>query len=97
MSCDKVLGKLSENFNSRLLVHEEYGFQKGAQCATGAQIKPGLDRVKVLPALRATISVKNISLTCGKESNSELRTLKPPTFLCGYACCLHQYPAVTHF
>ena len=49
MSCDQALDKLSEKLNSRLLVKEELGFQKGAQCAplaAGAQKKPGLDRVK---------------------------------------------------
>ena len=49
MSCDQALGKLSEKLNSRLLVQEEHGFQKGAQgapLAAGAQKKPGLDRVK---------------------------------------------------
>ena len=50
MSCDQALDKLSEKLNSRLLVQEEHGFQKGgAQCAplaAGAQKKPGLDRVK---------------------------------------------------
>ena len=33
VSCDKALDKLSEKLNSRLLVEEEHGFQKGAQCA----------------------------------------------------------------
>ena len=49
MSCDQALDKRSEKLNSRLLVQEEHGFQKGAQCAplaAGAQKKPGLDRVK---------------------------------------------------
>ena len=51
MSCDQDLDKLSEKLNSRLLVQEEHGVQKGggAQCAplaTGAPKKPGLDRVK---------------------------------------------------
>ena len=49
MSCDQALDKLSEKLYSRLLVQEEHGFQKGAQCAplaAGAQKKPGLDRVK---------------------------------------------------
>ena len=32
-SCDQALDKLSEKLNSRLLVQEEHGFQKGAQCA----------------------------------------------------------------
>ena len=48
MLCDQALGKLSEKLNSRLLVEEEHGFLKGAQCAalaTGAQKMPGLDRV----------------------------------------------------
>ena len=47
---DQVLDKLSEKLNSRLLVQEEHGFQKGAQCAplaAGAQKKPDLDKVKV--------------------------------------------------
>ena len=56
MSCDQTLDKLSEKLYSRLLVQEEHSFQKGAQCApghnvplaTGAQKKPGLDRVKYL-------------------------------------------------
>ena len=50
VSCDQALDKISENFNSRLLVQEEHGFQKGAHCAplaTGDQKKPGLDRVKL--------------------------------------------------
>ena len=50
MSCDQGLDKLSEKLNSRVLVEEEHGFQKGAQCAplaTGAQKKPGLDKKKV--------------------------------------------------
>ena len=49
MSCDPAFDKLSEKLNSRLFVQGEYGFQKGAQCAplaTGAQKKPGIDRVK---------------------------------------------------
>ena len=49
MSCDQALDKLSEKLNSRLLVQEEHGFQKGAQCAplaAGSQKKPGLDWVK---------------------------------------------------
>ena len=33
MSCDQALDKLSEKLNSKLLVQEEHGFQKGAQCA----------------------------------------------------------------
>ena len=33
MSCDQDLDKLSEKLNSRLLVQEEHGIQKGAQCA----------------------------------------------------------------
>ena len=37
MSWDKVLGKLSEKLNSRLLVQEEHGFQKGAQGAPWPQ------------------------------------------------------------
>ena len=40
MSCDQALDKLSEKLSSRLLVQEEYRFQKGAQCAplaAGAQ------------------------------------------------------------
>ena len=40
MSYDQALDKLSEKLNSRLLVQEEHGFQKGAQCApmaTGAK------------------------------------------------------------
>ena len=47
MSCDQALDKLSEKLKSRLLVQEEHGFQKGAQCAPWPkdQKKPGLDRV----------------------------------------------------
>ena len=48
MSCNQALDKLSEKLNSRLLVQEKHGFQKGAQCAplaAGAQKKPGLDKV----------------------------------------------------
>ena len=40
MSCDQALDKLSEKLNSRLLVQEEHGFQKGGtMCplAAGAQ------------------------------------------------------------
>ena len=37
MSCDQDLDKLSEKLNSRLLVQEEHGFQKGAQCAPWPQ------------------------------------------------------------
>ena len=33
VSCDQALDKLSEKVNSRLLVQEEHGFQKGAHCA----------------------------------------------------------------
>ena len=33
MSYDQALDKLSEKLNSRLLVQEEHGFQKGAQSA----------------------------------------------------------------
>ena len=33
VSSDQALDKLSEKLNSRLLVQEEHGFQKGAQCA----------------------------------------------------------------
>ena len=49
MSCDQALDKLSEKLNSRLLVQEKHGFQRGGtMCplAVGAQKKPGLDRVK---------------------------------------------------
>ena len=49
MSCDQALDKLSEKLNSGLLVQEEHGFQKGAQCAPPGRRsskKPGLDRVK---------------------------------------------------
>ena len=49
MASDQALEKLSEKL-SRVLVQEERGFQKGAQCAplaAGAQKKPGLDRVKL--------------------------------------------------
>ena len=37
VSCDQAFDKLSEKFNSRLLVQEEHGFQKGAQCAPWPQ------------------------------------------------------------
>ena len=49
MSWHQALDKLSEKLNSKLLVQEEHGFQKGAQfapLAAGAQEKPVLDRVK---------------------------------------------------
>ena len=50
MSCDQALDKLSEKLNSRRLVQEEHGFQKGgAQCPPWPQElkkKLGLDRVK---------------------------------------------------
>ena len=42
VSFDQALDKLSGKFNSRLLVQEEHGFQKGAHCAslaTGDQKK----------------------------------------------------------
>ena len=47
MSCDEALDKLSEKFNSRLLVQEEHGFQEGAQCAPWPKEpkKPGLESV----------------------------------------------------
>ena len=48
VSGDQDLDKLSEKLNSRLLVQEELGFQKGAQGAPWPQQqqkKPGLDRV----------------------------------------------------
>ena len=47
-SCDQALDKLSEKLDSRLLVQDEHGFQKGAQCASGhrSSKKPGLDRIK---------------------------------------------------
>ena len=32
VSCDQALDKLSEKLNRRLLVQEEHGFQKAAQC-----------------------------------------------------------------
>ena len=37
MSCDQASDKLSEKLNSRWLVQEEHGFQKGAQCAPWPQ------------------------------------------------------------
>ena len=49
VSYDQDLNKLSEKLNSGLLVQEEHGFQKGAQCAPCPQEqkkKPGLDKVK---------------------------------------------------
>ena len=33
MSCDQLFDKLSEKPNIWLLLQEEHGFQKGAQCA----------------------------------------------------------------
>ena len=45
----KLWTSFQEKLNSRLLVQEKHGFQNGALCAplaTGAQKKPGLDRVK---------------------------------------------------
>ena len=48
-----------QKINSRLLVQEEHGFQKGAQCdplASGAK-KPGLDRVKLFPWQRSNCIV----------------------------------------
>ena len=46
MSCDQALDKFSEKPNSRLLVHEEHGFQNWAHCAPchRSSKKPGLDR-----------------------------------------------------
>ena len=53
MSCDQALDKLSEKLNSRLLVQEEHGFQKGGQCAprlaAEAQKMPGLDMTRAAP------------------------------------------------
>ena len=52
VSCDQALDKLSEKLNGRLLVQEEQGFQKVAQCAPPSPFlqeqkkKPGQDRVK---------------------------------------------------
>ena len=49
MPCDQALDKLSEKLNSRVLVEEEHGYQRGHKVppplATGAAKKPGLDRV----------------------------------------------------
>ena len=36
-ACDQALDKLSEKLTSRLLVQEEYGFQKGVKCAPWPQ------------------------------------------------------------
>ena len=50
MSFDQALDNLSEKLNSRLLVQEEQGYQKGAQCAPWPQElqkKPGLVMVKL--------------------------------------------------
>ena len=50
VSCDQAFDKLSEKLNSRLLVQEGHGFQKGVQCAPWPQElkkKPGLDRAKL--------------------------------------------------
>ena len=61
MSCDQVLAKLSEKLYSRLLVQEEHGFQKGAQCAPWPQElkkKPGLDRVKLRDHSRVSNIIK---------------------------------------
>ena len=44
MSCDEDLDKLSEKLNSRRLVQEEDGFQKGF-LRPQEQKRPGLDRV----------------------------------------------------
>ena len=52
VSCDQALDKLSEKPNSRQLVPEEHGFQKGAQCAP-----PGRRSSKK--------SLAWIGLTCG--------------------------------
>ena len=49
MSWDQALDKLSEKLNSKLLVQEEHGFQKGAHFAPGhrgSKKKPGLGRVE---------------------------------------------------
>ena len=43
----KIWTSFQKKLNRKLLVQEEHGFQKGAQCAplaTGAQKKPGLNR-----------------------------------------------------
>ena len=59
MSCDQALDKLSEKLNSRLLVQEEHGFQKGAQCAPWPQEqkkKPGLDRVNKIRVIQDEVS-----------------------------------------
>ena len=46
MPFDQALDKHPEKVNSRLLVQEEHGFQKGALCAPGDKKKPGLERVQ---------------------------------------------------
>ena len=48
MSVDEGLDKLSEKLNSRLLVQEEHGFERGHNVPPGprSKKKPGLDRVK---------------------------------------------------
>ena len=50
VSCDQDLDKLSEKFNSKLLIQDQHGLQKGAQFApfaTGAKKKkPAVDRVR---------------------------------------------------
>ena len=52
VSCDQALDKLSEKLNSRLLVQEEHGFQKGAQCAPWSQeLKKSLAWIGLKPAL----------------------------------------------
>ena len=49
MSFDQALDKLSEKLSSRLLVREERGFQKGAQCAPWPQeLKKRLARIALI-------------------------------------------------
>ena len=63
VSCDQALNKLPEKLSSRLLVQEEQGFQKGAQCAplaAGAQKNPGVDRVNL--SINYTHSLSPIEL-----------------------------------
>ena len=65
MSCNQTLDKLSEKFSSRLLVQEEHGFEKGAQCAPlghGSSKKPGLDRVKATEKASRTTFAKDTSI-----------------------------------
>ena len=69
MSCDQVLDKLSEKLNSRVLVEEEHGFQKGAQCAPWPQ---------ELQKSLAWIGLMSVCMSEQDEASCKTRTLDSP-------------------